>query len=104
MSLSSTENETASPCVPSRSVVSKVKIFITDLLDAGGGFLRYAGLLFLLEERHHFAELPAHLFDRLVGGGFAHGEEFLAARFVFRHPILGELAGLDLFEDFLHFG
>src|SRR5579859_2911810 len=26
--LSSTENETASPCVPSRNVVSKVKIFI----------------------------------------------------------------------------
>jgi len=32
----------------------------------------------------------------LLAGGFAHGEEILAAGFVFFDPFAGELAGLDL--------
>src|SRR5579863_118881 len=108
MSLSSTEKETASPCVPSRRVVSKVKIFIK--IERGQAWrpaaLRYgyAYFFFLLEEGHHFAEFAAHFFHGLVLGGGAHGEELVAAGFVFVDPLAGEFAGLDFGQDALHFG
>src|ERR1039458_4366913 len=67
-------------------------------------FLRYAGFLFLFEEGHHGAQLAADFFDGLMAGGFAHGEEILAAGLVLVDPFLGELAGLNLREDLAHFG
>src|SRR5215471_6675843 len=101
-SLSSTEKETDSPCVPSRRVVSKVNIFMAWLpkIDERGpeahATLRYSRFFAFLQERHHFAQLFADLFDRLVGRGLAHGEELLASGLVFVDPLAGELAGLDL--------
>src|ERR1044071_8585463 len=109
-SLSSTEKETDSPCVPSRRVVSKVKIFITGapLLnvvrslngrgrkrsrDRQGTALWDSRFFSLLQERHHLAQLTPHRFDRLIGGGLAHGEELLASRFVFVDPCASEIAG-----------
>src|SRR5579884_184659 len=92
-SLSSTVNETASPCVPSRSVVSNVKIRMCQLSVASrrwsvGGyrFLRYAGFLLFLQECHHFAQLAADALDRLVARRFAHGQEVLAAGLVLVDP------------------
>src|SRR5580704_12153971 len=92
----------ASPCVPSLSVVSKVKIFI--LLGAGGQLLRHAYLFLLFQECHHLAKFAAYLLDGLIAGGFAHRQELVAAGFVFLHPLLSEIAGLDFFEDLLHLG
>src|SRR5271166_4733636 len=127
-SLSSTENEMASPCVPSRSVVSNVEIFINTSLRVAvasepplpdgrgsvpeplffrryGRIFRHAGFFLLaLQEGHHLAEFAAHLFHLLIAPGFAHGQEFLAAGLVLLHPLAGKLAGLDLGEDLLHFG
>src|SRR5690348_4249709 len=113
-SLSSTEKETASPCVPSRRVVSNVKIFIshlrarrslTLLLGRGGrGILRDAGLFLLLKERHHGAQFAAHVFDALVLFRLAHRQKFLAPGAVLVHPLAGEFAGLDLRKNFLHLG
>src|SRR6266851_2897440 len=65
---------------------------------------RYAYFLFLLEERHHVAEALADGFDLVGLGGFAHGEEFVAAGFIFGDPLFGEFAGLDFGEDLFHFG
>src|SRR5215831_16298053 len=89
-SLSSTEKEMDSPWVPSRSVVSKVEIFIISLgrgdaetrrktrrkpalcslrlpprlCVSASSFLAYGytDFFLLFEERHHFAELAAHGF------------------------------------------
>src|SRR6516225_11629895 len=107
-SLSSTEKETLSPCVPSRSVVSNVKIFMSHLgrTKAQGRALRYlrhSRLLFPFEEGHHFTQLAAHLLDFLALLGFPHGEEFLAAGPVFLHPLACEFTGLDLRKDLFHF-
>src|SRR5579872_1316594 len=99
MSLSSTEKETASPCVPSRRVVSNVEIFMG---VSGGGW--YSGFLFLFEERHHFAQLAAHRFDGGSAGGVAHGEETVTSGFVLVDPLAGELARLDFGKDLFHFG
>src|SRR5205823_2192051 len=97
ISLSSTEKEMDSPCVPSRRVVSKVKIFI---------FLpyRYPDLFLLLEERHHFAQLAAHGLDGLGLRGGAHGEEVLAPGLVLFNPLPGEFARLNLRQNLSHFG
>src|ERR1035438_9700305 len=83
-SLSSTEKETDSPCVPSRRVVSNVKIF---MLPPWVGRLRpvnlhygYAHFLFLLQKRHHFAKLAAHGFNWLVLCRLPHREKILAMR------------------------
>src|ERR1035441_1798476 len=68
--------------------------------------LRYgdADFLFLSEEGHHIAKALADGFELVGFGGFAHGEEIVAAGFVLRDPLLGEFAGLDLAEDLFHFG
>src|ERR1700733_7740591 len=96
--LSSAEKLTFSPCVPSRSVVSKVK---TRINLCGG---RYPDLFLLFQERHHFAQLGAHLFDGLVFLTLSHAEEFCAAGFVFAQPLFGELARLNLRQNLLHLG
>src|SRR5581483_10339481 len=108
MSLSSTEKETASPCVPSRRVVSKVKIFIKTNIRRRNrlpnlGFRRYSYFFLLLEERHHGTKLAAHFFDGLVFGRFAHGEELVASRLVLFDPLPRKLARLNLGENLLHF-
>src|SRR5215469_15261189 len=103
ISLSSTEKETDSPCVPSRRVVSNVKIFIGLRLGRFGYLvLRYACLFFLLQERHHRTQFRAHLLDRLIAGLVAHGQELLAAGLVLFDPLAGEFPRLDLGEDLLH--
>src|SRR4051812_42909467 len=105
MSLSSTVNEIDSPCVPSRSVVTKVKIFIEFTVGVKGSSYWYAGFLLLFEERHHFPQRRTDDFDLVVVAGFTHREEFLAAAgFVFGDPGAGEFAGLDFGEDLLHLG
>src|SRR5271168_2781092 len=105
ISLSSTEIETASPCVPSRSDVSKVWMRM-ELLGDRGGFLllRYALLLlFLAQESHHLPEFLANPFDWLIMCRLPHREELMAARLVFADPFLGKLAGLNLGQNLLHF-
>src|ERR1019366_3297511 len=108
MSLSSTENEMDSPCVPSRRVVSKVSIFIGALKGQAGGlsYLRYgdANFLFLFEEGHHVAQALADGLDLVGLSGFAHGEELVAAGLVLGDPLPGKFAGLDFGEDLFHFG
>src|SRR5271163_4038762 len=96
--LSSAEKLTFSPCVPSRSVVSKVKTRI----NLSGG--RYPDLFLLFQKRHHLAKLGAHLLDRLIFLRFAHRQELRAPRFVFAEPLLGEFARLNLRQNLLHFG
>src|SRR5947207_226502 len=68
------------------------------------GFLRYAFLFLFLEEGHHRAQFLADLFDRLGLRGFAHSQEFLAARLVLLNPLAREFAGLDLRQNLLHLG
>src|SRR6266545_2393583 len=115
--LSSTEKETDSPCVPSRRVVSKVKIFIKtkgpEALAPGPLLLllcrcylvfRYAGFFLLLEEWHHGPQLPAHHLDALVARRLPHGQEFLPSRAVFVDPLFREFARLHLRQDLLHLG
>src|ERR1700681_188133 len=103
ISLSSTENETASPCVPSRSVVSNVWMRMELLGDRRGLLLlRYAFLLLLFQERHHLPEFFAHALDRLLARCLAHGQELVTASLVFLNPLAGELAGLNLGQDLLH--
>src|ERR1019366_2665478 len=108
MSLSSTENEMDSPCVPSRRVVSKVSIFIGALKGQAGGlsYLRYgdANFLFLFEEGHHVAQALADGLDLVGLSGFAHGEELVATGLVLGDPLPGKFAGLDFGEDLFHFG
>src|ERR1017187_2807100 len=114
MSLSSTENEMDSPCVPSRRVVSKVSIFIEILKKADRRtqrvprpvLLRYgdANFLLLFEEGHHVAQALADGLDLVGLSGFAHGEELVAARLVLGDPVPGKFAGLDFGEDLFHFG
>src|SRR5579863_2990618 len=94
--LSSADRLTASPWVPSRNVVSKVKM----RMEPSG----YAGLFLLLEERHHGPQTGAHGFDELVLLRLAHGQEVLAAALVLCHPVLGEFAGLDLGQNLPHLG
>src|SRR5215469_1739691 len=103
-SLSSTENEMDSPWVPSRRVVSKVKIFINKNGQAWRPTLLYwhPGCLFLLEERHHLTEASAHDFDRLIARLFPHGQELAAAALVLVNPLARKLAGLDLRKNLLH--
>src|SRR5438105_10086250 len=88
-SLSSTENETDSPCVPSRSVVSKVKIFMASNLGRRNRLphlLRYTYFFLLLEERHHGAQFAADALDELVARFFAHVQKLLTARLVLVDP------------------
>src|SRR5580704_7593117 len=104
ISLSSTENETASPCVPSRSVVSNVWMRM-ELLGYRGGFLllRYAFLLlFLAQERHHLPEFFAHSLHGLIMASLAQREEFVTAGLVFFDPFARELPGLNLRQDLFH--
>src|ERR1035437_2952204 len=63
-----------------------------------------ADFLFLSEEGHHIAKALADGFELVGLGGFAHGEEIVAAGFVLSDPLFSELAGLDFAEDFFHFG
>src|SRR6266851_2897222 len=95
--LSSAEKLTASPCVPSRSVVSNVNTRIKNrgqrtegrgqqkLLSGGHSYL-----LLLFEKRHHAAQLFADFFNGLGLRRLAHGEEILAAGFVLADPSFGE--------------
>jgi hypothetical protein len=111
LSLSSTEKETDSPCVPSRRVVSNVKIFMCYRrrcysvgTPASFFFFRNgtpASFFFL---RNGIISRSSPRFDGLMAGRFAHGQEVLAAGLVLFDPLLGEFAGLDLGEDLLHFG
>src|SRR5690242_6617452 len=103
-SLSSTEKETDSPSVPSRSAVSKWKICISVGLSIRGTALRYAGFLALLEEGHHLAKLLADRFQLRGGAGLAQGEEVLASCLVLFDPGARKFAGLDFGEDLLHLG
>ena len=48
------------------------------------------------------AQLRADLFDRVVLGLFAQLAEVRHADAVLGHPLLGELAALDVGEDLLH--
>src|SRR5580704_2457544 len=101
--LSSTENETASPCVPSLSVVSKVWMRILFLSGCRFFFLRHAGFLAFFEERHHLAQLLADGFNRSICSLGAQRIELVAARLVFRDPLAGKLDGLNLGKDLAHF-
>src|SRR5687767_9270302 len=56
-----------------------------------------------VDERHEFAQFRANLFDRMRGAGLAHFAEARASRAVLGDPLFGELPGLDLVEDALHF-
>src|SRR6266576_1606535 len=100
ISLSSTEKLMDSPCVPSRRVVSKVKIFITAAFKTKTQArrpalrYRYPYFLFLFQERHHFAQLAADGFDLIVLRGLPHGEELLAPALVVVDPLPRELARL----------
>src|ERR1700730_10406925 len=96
--LSSAEKLTFSPCVPSRSVVSKVKTRIK--LGCG----RYPDLFLLFQERHHLAKLRNHFVDGLVFLALAHREELRASGFVFSQPLFSEIAGLNFRQNLLHFG
>ena len=58
--------------------------------------LRYPCFLLLFQERHHRAQLRAHLFDRLVAGFLAHRQEILAAGLILLDPFARELPGLNL--------
>src|SRR5574340_1463258 len=107
MSLSSTEKETDSPCVPSRSVVSNVKIRIPGSLSGlllGGGRLVFghARFLLLLEERHHLAQPAAHALDLQIALRFPHGEEILAAGLILIDPLPRDLAGLHFGQNLAH--
>src|SRR5690242_14171853 len=112
-SLSSTEKETASPCVPSRSVVSKVWIRICFLSQAETCatllgdrrrllFLRDAGFLPFLQECHHLAQLAAHSLDVGIARGFAHRQELVTPGFVLVDPFASELTGLNLAQNLFH--
>src|SRR5262249_49247518 len=103
--LSSAEKLTASPCVPSRNVVSNVNTRITGPWRLAPGRLssrRYARLLFLLQERHHLPQFRADLLDGLILLGFPNRQELLAAGLVLVHPFTSELPRLDLLQDLLH--
>src|SRR5271154_2175173 len=102
-SLSSTENETASPCVPSRRVVSKVWILIV-LLGAGSGllFFRHTGLFLLLQKRHHLAQFAAYFFYRLILCRGTHREELVTPGLVLMNPLAREVPGADLAQNLLH--
>src|SRR5271154_414757 len=102
-SLSSTENETASPCVPSRRVVSKVWIRIM-LLGAGGGllFFRHTRLFLLFQKWHHLAQLAAYFFYRLILGRAAHRQELVTPGLVLMNPLAREMAGADLSQNLFH--
>src|SRR5260370_37978507 len=106
--LSSAEKLTASPCVPSRSVVSNVNTRITKrgqrTGDSGQKLLacRDTYLLLLFEKRHHTAQLFADFFNGLRLRRLAHGEEILAAGLVFADPSVREFAGLNFAEGVLH--
>src|SRR5690242_21162317 len=104
-SLSSTEKEMDSPCVPSRRVVSKVKIFMRTPYPRLDTLCHRDSYFFLLfQKRHHLAQFLADFFDRLVLGGLAHREKLLAAGLVLFDPLPREFAGLDLGQNLLHLG
>src|SRR5581483_11781625 len=67
-------------------------------------FLRYSRFLLLLQERHHFTQLAAHLFDLRIAGFLAHLEELMTPGLVLFDPLAREVARLNLREDLLHFG
>src|SRR5438876_484807 len=99
--LSSTEKETASPCVPSRRVVSNVWMRIW----SGRALLSYARFFRFFQEGHHFAKLRADLLELLSVLGFPHGEELpAAAGFVFRDPLFRKFARLNFRQNLLHLG
>src|ERR1039457_2199321 len=100
-SLSSTENETDSPWVPSRSVVSNVEIFMTHRLF---GALRHPYLLALFEKRHHAAQFAAHFFDGLMARRFPRRQEVFPPRLVLFHPLPREISGLKFRQDLAHIG
>ena len=73
---------------------------MNERLVAGGNTLD----VLLGHPRHHGAKTGARLFDLML---FAFLEElvvFLQATLVLAHPLLGELAGLNLFENLFHLG
>src|SRR6266545_6249548 len=120
-SLSSTVKETDSPWVPSRSVVSNVKIFISGIWRQNVAklhhfaafwslfgsqnrlFFRHPYFLLFLQESHHFPQLAADLFDGLLARCFPHGQEILAAGLVFLDPLPRKFARLHFLQDLFHF-
>src|ERR1044071_4093987 len=58
----------------------------------------------LLDPRHHGAQLFAHGFGRMGAELGAHGLERSLVDAVLQHPVLGELARLDVGQDALHLG
>src|SRR6476646_321998 len=56
----------------------------------------------LLDPRHHGAQLGADLLDRMSRALRAHGLERGLVDAVLQHPVLDELARLDVVEDPLH--
>src|SRR5665213_541530 len=85
----SSASSTASPPVRGRGVIA--------------GSMLVPRCYFLgLEPRHQLAEFDADLLDRVLRRVFAELVERRLARRMFGHPLLGEVAGLDLFEDLLH--
>ena len=53
-----------------------------------------------MEPRHHGTEFFTDLFERMFSVLTAHSQEVSAAAgFVFKEPIFGESAGLDVVED-----
>ena len=103
ISLSSTENETASPCVPSRSVVSNVwmRIYFLYVFNEVHGTqecVRYltaaascscgtpSSFFFLLRNVIICAEFFAHALDWLIVAGLPHREELVTAGLVFVDP------------------
>ena len=58
---------------------------------------------FRVNPRHHRPQLFADLFDLVLAVAAAHGLERGLVGLVLENPFLGELAGLDLVQDLLHF-
>src|SRR5271170_2374797 len=72
-------------------------------LGGDDSLLRNAGLLALLEERHHGAQLRADFLNRLILRRFTHVEELLPSGAVLGQPRACKFAALDLVQDLFHF-
>ena len=56
----------------------------------------------LSNPRHPIAEFLADYFDIMLSCAAAHGFEPTRSHFIFHHPILDELAGLNVLQDRFH--
>src|SRR5215471_119112 len=57
-----------------------------------------------LDPRHHLAQPPPDLLDRMLGLALADGQELRAVGLVLEHPFPRELPPLDLAKDLPHLG